>query len=55
MDTLKHLVEMDVDWSKVEMFHLDEYIDFLNPIRQALEGISRKGSLPWWILRKLTL
>lgn len=27
MDTLKHFVEMDVDWSKVEMFHLDEYID----------------------------
>ncbi len=25
-DTLKHLVEQDVDWSKVVMFHLDEYI-----------------------------
>ncbi len=25
-DTLKHLVKMDIDWSKVEMFHLDEYI-----------------------------
>lgn len=25
-DTLKHLVEMDIDWSQVEMFHLDEYI-----------------------------
>jgi glucosamine-6-phosphate deaminase len=25
-DTLKALIEMDVDWSKVEMFHLDEYI-----------------------------
>lgn len=24
-DTLKALVEEDVDWSKVEMFHLDEY------------------------------
>ncbi|NMB97422.1 MAG: glucosamine-6-phosphate deaminase [Clostridiaceae bacterium] len=26
-DTLKHLVKEDVDWSKVEMFHLDEYIN----------------------------
>ena len=26
-DTIKHLVEQDVDWSKVEMFHLDEYVD----------------------------
>ena len=26
-DTIKHLVEEDVDWSKVEMFHLDEYVD----------------------------
>ncbi len=26
-ETLKHLVEMNVDWSKVEMFHLDEYVD----------------------------
>ncbi len=25
-DTLKHLITLDVDWSKVEMFHLDEYI-----------------------------
>ncbi|NLO82630.1 MAG: glucosamine-6-phosphate deaminase [Clostridiales bacterium] len=25
-DTLKHLVQMNVDWSRVEMFHLDEYI-----------------------------
>lgn len=25
-DTLKALVKSDVDWSKVEMFHLDEYI-----------------------------
>ena len=25
-DTLKTLVESDVDWSKVEVFHLDEYI-----------------------------
>ena len=25
-DTLKALVKQDVDWSKVEMFHLDEYI-----------------------------
>jgi len=25
-ETLKYLVKMDVDWSKVEMFHLDEYI-----------------------------
>lgn len=25
-DTLKALVESDVDWSKVEVFHLDEYI-----------------------------
>jgi len=24
-DTIKHLVEEDIDWSKVEMFHLDEY------------------------------
>ncbi len=26
-DTLKALVEADVDWSRVEMFHLDEYIN----------------------------
>lgn len=25
-DTIKALVEMEVDWDKVEMFHLDEYI-----------------------------
>jgi glucosamine-6-phosphate deaminase len=25
-DTIKALVETDIDWSKVEMFHLDEYI-----------------------------
>ncbi len=25
-DTIKSLVEQDVDWSKVEMFHLDEYV-----------------------------
>jgi len=25
-ETLKALIESDVDWSKVEMFHLDEYI-----------------------------
>ena len=26
-DTLAALVKEDVDWSKVEMFHLDEYVD----------------------------
>ena len=26
-DTLKELIKEDVDWSKVEMFHLDEYVD----------------------------
>jgi glucosamine-6-phosphate deaminase len=26
-DTLASLVQQDVDWSKVEMFHLDEYIN----------------------------
>lgn len=26
-DTLKALTESDIDWSKVEMFHLDEYIN----------------------------
>lgn len=26
-DTLKALVKMPVDWSKVEMFHLDEYVN----------------------------
>ena len=26
-DTLAALIEEDVDWSKVEMFHLDEYVD----------------------------
>ncbi len=26
-DTLKALIETDVDWSKVEMYHLDEYRD----------------------------
>lgn len=30
-DTLKALTESDIDWSKVEMFHLDEYINL--PIR----------------------
>ena len=27
-DTLASLVNEDVDWTKVEMFHLDEYIEF---------------------------
>ena len=27
MDTLEALVQEDVDWSKVEMFHLDEYVN----------------------------
>ena len=26
-DTIKHLVCEDVEWDKVEMFHLDEYVD----------------------------
>lgn len=26
-DTIKALIDTDIDWSKVEMFHLDEYID----------------------------
>lgn len=26
-DTIKHLVKEDVEWNKVEMFHLDEYVD----------------------------
>ncbi|MBQ4227408.1 MAG: 6-phosphogluconolactonase [Clostridia bacterium] len=26
-ETLEHLVREDIDWSKVEMFHLDEYVD----------------------------
>ena len=26
-DTISALVEQDIDWSKVEMFHLDEYVD----------------------------
>lgn len=26
-ETLEALVKMDIDWSKVEMFHLDEYVD----------------------------
>ena len=26
-ETLKALVNKDIDWSKVEMFHLDEYVD----------------------------
>ncbi len=26
-DTLKSLIETDIDWSKVEMYHLDEYKD----------------------------
>lgn len=26
-DTIKELVKQDVDWSKVEMFHLDEYVN----------------------------
>ena len=30
-DTLKYLVLEDVDWSKVEMFHLDEYVDLPEP------------------------
>lgn len=25
-DTIKAMIETDIDWSKVEMFHLDEYI-----------------------------
>ena len=27
MDTLEALIQENVDWSKVEMFHLDEYVD----------------------------
>ncbi len=27
LDTLKHLVKMDVAWEQVTMFHLDEYVD----------------------------
>lgn len=26
-ETLKYLVQEDIDWKKVEMFHLDEYVD----------------------------
>ena len=26
-DTIAELVKQDVDWSKVEMFHLDEYVN----------------------------
>ncbi len=26
-ETLKYLVKEDIDWSRVEMFHLDEYVD----------------------------
>ena len=26
-DTIKALVKEDIDWTKVEMFHLDEYVD----------------------------
>lgn len=26
-DTIKALLDTDIDWNKVEMFHLDEYID----------------------------
>lgn len=26
-ETLQYLVREDIDWSKVEMFHLDEYVD----------------------------
>lgn len=26
-DTIKALIEQDIDWSKVEMFHLDEYVN----------------------------
>ncbi len=26
-ETLKYLVQADIDWKKVEMFHLDEYVD----------------------------
>lgn len=26
-DTLKALIDMDIDWSNIEMFHLDEYIN----------------------------
>jgi glucosamine-6-phosphate deaminase len=26
-ETINHLIRMEVDWSKVEMFHLDEYVN----------------------------
>jgi glucosamine-6-phosphate deaminase len=29
-ETLEALVKMDIDWSKVEMFHLDEYVSLSN-------------------------
>lgn len=27
LDTIEALLQSDIDWSKVEMFHLDEYVD----------------------------
>ena len=42
-DTLSALVRQNVDWSKVEMFHLDEYVDLpeTHPaINQSRTGLS---------------
>ena len=36
------LIEKD-DWQKVEMFHLDEYIDLPESHLPASENISRRG------------
>jgi len=46
-DTIQHLREADVDWTKVEMFHLDEYIgvdnhhpaSFIKYLRERFIGL----------------
>ncbi len=41
-DTLKELVKCDVDWTKVEMFHLDEYVDLESIVRLCEKPIKQQ-------------
>ena len=43
-ETLARLVEEDVDWRKVEMFHLDEYVG-LDSILMSTSAL-RRAILP---------
>ena len=44
-DTLKALPQENVDWTKVEMFHLDEYVDLPNCVKMATQTPARMMGL----------